>query len=188
MGILLNEKLKEAQSHRKIVSLHTSASTFLGYILSINPDVMVVRTITRQGLLTGVRSIKMEDLSRVDLDDRYVRLIEFKEHNPEIAFSQPAAPEGLDDEYLTVAVLLRKAQEAHHMVLLELNSDSFYGYVEHLTDDELLLKVYTQYGEADGHTVLSIDSICSVVWSDENTRTVDLLLRQNGPDGRAKLS
>lgn len=180
MGNLRLEKMQQAQAARKMLSLHTnSGTTFLGYVLSVNPDLLMLRSITRQGLLTGVRSIRMEDIQRVDFDDRYIRLVEFKEHNPEIAIGQATTPEGLDDEYLTMPALLRKAQEARQLVFLETNGDyDFYGYVLTISDDELLLEVYTQYGEPDGQTVLSIDYLRCVVWSDEITRTIELLLRE----------
>jgi len=179
MGNLLIDRLLHAQRNRKIVAIHTGEAMFLGYLLNINPELLVVRTITRQGLLTGVRSINMEDVQRVDFDDRYIRLIEFKEHNPEIAFGQPAAPDGIDTDYFTVTELLRKAKEARQLIFLETTlDDDFYGYVAAVGEDELQLEVYTQYAEEDGYTMLSIDKVRSVVWSDETTRAIELLLQQ----------
>ena len=185
MGTLLIDQIQQAQAGQKMISLHTGENTFLGYVVNINPDLLLLRSITRQGLLTGMRSIKVEDISRVDFDDRYVRLVEFKEHNPEIAIGQPATPEVSATEYLTMPSLLRQAQQARQLVFLETSGDyDFYGYVAEVSDDELLLEVYTQYGEVDGRTVLSIDYIRNVVWSDENTRTIELLIREsNSPAG-----
>jgi hypothetical protein len=54
--------------------------------------------------------------------------------------------------------------------------------VVRLSEEELLLEVYTQFGEPDGHTVLRLDDVRSVVWSDEDTRTIELLLRAKGPE------
>jgi hypothetical protein len=182
MGALQTDMLQRAQRKRRVVSLQTSSGLFLGYVLSHNPDVLVLRTITRQGLLTGVRTIGLNTISQVHFDDRYVRLIEFKEHNPEAVYGLPAAPDGLENQYLTVPVLLQRAQEVRQLVMLETQGDNdLYGYVLRLSEDELLLEVYTQYGEADGHTVLNVDDIRSVIWSDEDTRTIELLLEQRRP-------
>lgn len=182
MGALQTDMLQRAQRKRRVVSLQTSGGLFLGYVLSHNPELLVLRTITRQGLLTGVRTINLSSISQVHFDDRYVRLIEFKEHNPEVVYSLPAAPDGLETQYLTVPVLLQRAQEVHQLVMLETQGDNdLYGYVLRLSDDEVLLEVYTQYGEADGRTVLNVDDIRSVIWSDEDTRTIELLLKQGNP-------
>jgi len=181
MGALQTDMLQRAQRTRRVVSLQTSGGLFLGYIVSHNPELLVLRTITRQGLLTGVRTISISTISQVHFDDRYVRLIEFKEHNPETVYSLPAAPDGLENHYLTVPVLLQRALEVHQLIMLETqDSNDLYGYVLRLTDDELLLEVYTQYGEPDGRTVLNLDDIRSVIWSDEDTRTIELLLEQRG--------
>ena len=121
----------------------------------------------------------MDDISRVDFDDRYIRLVEFKEHNPEIAFTQPSTPEGVDELYVTTESLLQKARETRQLVFVETISDiGYYAYIIQLTDDEVLLEVYTQYGEADGQTVLALERIRSIVWSDEDIKTIELLLRQ----------
>jgi len=181
MGALQTDMLQRAQRNRRVVSLQTSGGLFLGYVLSHNPELLVLRTITRQGLLTGVRTISVNTISQVHFDDRYVRLIEFKEHNPEAVYGLPAAPDGLENQYLTVPVLLQRAQEVHQLVMLETPTDAdLYGYVVRLTDDELLLEVYTQYGEPDGRTVLNLDDVRSVIWSDEDTRTIELLLKERG--------
>jgi hypothetical protein len=183
MGALQTDMLERARRKRRVVSLQTNGGLFLGYVLSHNPELLVLRTITRQGLLTGVRTIGMNTISQVHFDDRYVRLIEFKETNPEAVYGLPSAPDGLADRYLTVPVLLQRAQEVRQLIMLETQGDNdLYGYVLRLTEDELLLEVYTQYGEADGHTVLSVDDIRSVIWSDEDTRTIELLLKQRGPN------
>ncbi|MBD2717012.1 hypothetical protein KBK19_18345 [Microvirga sp. STR05] len=180
MGALLTDMLQRAQRSRRIVALQSGSTMFLGYVLSFNPEILLLRSITRQGLLTGVRTISLDSVSKVHFDDKYMRLIEFKEHNPETVYSLPAAPDGLDAQYLTIPLLLQRAQEARQLVLLETHGEhDIYGYVVRLTEDELLVEVYTQYGEADGHTVLGLEEIRTVVWSDEDTRTIELLLKQS---------
>lgn len=179
MGDLLTDMLQRAQRSRRVVSIQSSGGTFLGYVLNHNPEMLVLRTITRQGLLTGVRTISLGSVSQVHFDDKYVRLIEFKEHNPEIVYALPAAPDGLENHYLTVPALLQRAKEVRQLVQLETHSDNdLYGYIDRITEDELLVEVYTQFGEEDGHTVLDLDSVRSVVWSDEDTRTIELIVRQ----------
>ncbi|WP_219601067.1 hypothetical protein [Hymenobacter sp. DG01] len=185
MGALLLDLLQRAQRSRRVVSLQTSGGAYLGYVLSQNPEMILLRTITRQGLLTGVRTVELSAVLQAHFDDRYMRLIEFKEHNPEVVYALPAAPEGLEQQYLTVSALLQRAQEARQLIQLETHSDhDLYGFVSRLTEDELMLEVYTQYGEPDGHSVLDVDSIRSVIWSDEDTRTIELLLRQQKPEGK----
>ena len=181
MGDLLTDMLQRAQRSRRVVALQTSGNMFLGYVLSQNPELLVLRTITRQGLLTGVRTIDTASIQQAHFDDRYVRLVEFRENNPEVVYALPAAPAGLDEEFVTIARLLRRAQETRQLVQLELHTEtSLYGYVARLTADELLLDVYTGYAEPDGQTVLDLDSVRSVIWSDEDTRTIELLLKQQG--------
>jgi hypothetical protein len=179
MGALLTDLLQRAQRSRRLVSLQTPAGTILGYVLSHNPELVLLRTITRQGMLTSVRSISLDEVSQVHFDDRYMRLIELKEHNPDAIFGLAAAPDGLEHQYLTVPVLLHRALEVRQLVQLITTSENDpYGYVLRLTDDELLFEAYTLYGDADGHSVLRVEDVRSVVWSDEETRTIELLLKQ----------
>lgn len=179
MGALLTDLLQRAQRNRRVVSIQSSGGMFLGYVLDHNPELLVLRTITRQGLLTGVRTLGLGSISQVHFDDKYVRLIEFKEHNPEIVYALPAAPGGLEEQYLTVPALLQRAKDVRQLVQLETHVDSdLYGYIERITEDELMVEVYTQYGEPDGHTVMDLDNVRSVIWSDEDTRTIELLIRQ----------
>ncbi|GAB2968496.1 hypothetical protein GCM10027048_44210 [Hymenobacter coalescens] len=180
MGALLTDLLQRAQRSRRVVALQAAGEMYLGYVLSHNPDVVLLRSITRQGTLTGVRSLSLHEVTQVHFDDKYVRLIEFKEHNPEAVFGVAPAPDGLEQQYLSVPALLQRAQEVHQLVqLITTNSNNDpYGYVVRLTDDELLLEVYTAFGEPDGHTVLQVEDVRSVVWSDEDTRTIELLLKQ----------
>ncbi|QIX63154.1 hypothetical protein FY528_14345 [Hymenobacter lutimineralis] len=178
MGELLTDLLHRAQRNRRVVSLQTSGGMYLGYVLSHNPELLLLRTITPQGLPTGVRTLSLGEVSQVHFDDRYVRLIEFKENNPEAVYGVAVAPDGLEQQYLTVPVLLQRAQEVRQLVQLETLTDhNLFGYVTRLTDDELLVEAYTQYGEADGHTVLRLEDVRSVIWSDEDSRTIELLLR-----------
>ncbi|GAB3824947.1 hypothetical protein [Hymenobacter jeollabukensis] len=186
MGALLTDLLQRAQRNRRVVALQAAGELYLGYVLSHNPDLVLLRTITRQGMLTGVRSIALPEVAQVHFDDKYVRLIEFKEQHPEAVYGLPTAPDGLDEHYLTVPALLQRAHEAHQLVqLVTSNSQNDpYGYVVRLTDDELLLEVFTAFGEPDGHTVLQVEDVRSVVWSDEETRTIELLLRQRAAEGQ----
>lgn len=181
MGSLRTDMLQRAQRNRRVVSLRTGNGLFLGYVLSHNPELLMLRTITRQGLPTGVQTISLNTVTQMHFDDRYVRLIEFKEHNPEVVYALPSTPGGLENQYLTIPLLLQRAQEVRQLIMLETHAEGYlYGYVVRVADDELLLETYTQYGEADGHSVLGFDDIRNVIWSDEDTRTIDLLLKQGG--------
>ncbi|TGE24692.1 hypothetical protein E5K00_05630 [Hymenobacter aquaticus] len=187
MGALLTDMLLRAQRGRRVVAVQTGGPMFLGYVLSHNAELLLLRTITRQGLPTGVQTIQMHAVSQVHFDDRYVRLIEFKEHNPEVVYGLPATPDGMTDENLSMVALLQHAHEVHQLIQVETHSEtSFYGFVARLTEDELLLEVYTQFAEADGHSVLDVDSVANVVWSNEDTRTIELLLKQRGAASKAE--
>ncbi|MCC3156860.1 hypothetical protein LJ737_06410 [Hymenobacter sp. 15J16-1T3B] len=184
MGALLTDLLQRAQRNRRVVALQAAGEMYLGYVLNHNPDVVLLRTITRQGMLTGVRSIALADVAQVHFDDKYVRLIEFKEHHPDAVFGVATAPDGLEQHYLSVPALLQRAHDTHQLVqLVTANSHNDpYGYVVRLTEDELLLEVYTAFGEPDGHTVLQVEDVRSVVWSDEETRTIELLRKQRAAE------
>ncbi|RTQ52405.1 hypothetical protein EJV47_05160 [Hymenobacter gummosus] len=181
MGALLTDLLQRAQRSRRLVALKVGSDLLLGYVLSHNPDMLLVRTVTRQGVPSTVRSLHLHEVAQVYFDDKYVRLIEFKEQHPEIIFGAVPAPEGLGQQYLTVPALLQRALELRQLVQLLTSADNDpYGYVLRLTEDEVLLETYNDYGEPDGQVVLQIDDVSSVVWSDEDTRTIELLLRQRG--------
>jgi hypothetical protein len=184
MGALLTDLLQRAQRSRRLVALQVGGDLYLGYVLSHNPDLVLLRTVTRQGVPGTVRSLHLHEVSQVHFDDKYVRLIEFKEQHPEIIFGAVPAPDGLEQQYLTVPALLERARQNRQLVQLMTTADNDpSGYVTRLTEDEVLLEVYNDYGEPDGHTVLRLDDVRSVVWSDEDTRTIELLLKQRPAEG-----
>lgn len=180
MGALLTDLLLRAQRSQRLVALQAAGDTYLGYVIGHNADLLLLRSITRQGTVTGVRSLSLHEVTQVYFDDQYVRLIEFKEQHPEAVFGLAAAPDGLDPLELSVPALLQRALETHQLVqLVTTNSNNDpYGYVVRLGEEELLLEAYTAFGEADGHTLLRVDDVRSLVWSDEDTRTIELLLKR----------
>ncbi|GAB3324969.1 hypothetical protein GCM10027511_33790 [Hymenobacter humi] len=151
----------------------------MGYVINYSDEIIMLRVINRDGMQTGIQSYHMEEVFQLDFDDRYIRNIELKENNLDKVYAGIKSPAFMEQEYLTIPLLLTRAMQLQQLVFLstQVGAD-LYGYVRELTEQEVLLQCYTEYGEPDGLTVIRVDNIRNFVWSDEDTRMIELHLKQ----------
>lgn len=183
MTDLLTEILLRAQQEKRLLGVRTSQGDpgrfSVGYVISYSDEVLMLRVINRDGMQTGMQSFNRSDIFQIDFDDRYIRNIELKENNLDKVYAGMKSPAFMEQEYLTIPLLLTRALEARQLIYLTSRvGPSLYGYVQRLSEEQLLLECYTEYGEPDGLTVTRVDDIQSFVWSDEDTRMIELHLKQ----------
>ncbi|MBJ6109299.1 hypothetical protein JAO73_09765 [Hymenobacter sp. BT523] len=182
MSELFIEMFKRAQQEKRLLGVRTTQSEgrfSVGYVINFSDELMMMRVINRDGMQTGIQSFNLEEIFQLDFDDRYIRNIELKEDNLDKVYAGIKSPAFMEQEYLTIPLLLSRAMEAGQLVYLtsQVGAD-LYGYIRQFTEQELLLECYTEYGEPDGLTVLRVENIRSFVWSDEDTRMIELHLKR----------
>ncbi|GAA3927029.1 hypothetical protein [Hymenobacter algoricola] len=185
---LFAEILKRAQSEKRLLGVRTSQAEgrfSVGYVISYSDELLMLRVINRDGMQTGIQSFNMQDIFQLDFDDRYIRNIELKENNLDKVYAGLKSPAFMEQEYLTVPLLLSRALQARQLVYLTSQvGPDLYGYVRQATEEELLLECYTEFGEPDGTTAIRVDNIRSFIWSDEDTRMIELHLKLREQAGR----
>jgi hypothetical protein len=150
----------------------------VGYVIGFSDELLMLRVINRDGMQTGIQSYNMADVYQLDFDDRYIRNIELKENNLDKVYAGLKSPAFMEQEYLSVPLLLGRAKEAQQLVFLTTQiGPDLYGYIRQLTEQEVLVECYTEYGEYDGLTAMQADNIQSFIWSDEDTRMIELHLK-----------
>ena len=93
-------------------------------------------------------------------------------------YASVKTPSFLTVSELSTPYLLEMAREHEQLVYLSTYlSTSFYGYVRQLTEREALLECYTEFGVADGLAAIRVEDVRNVVWSDEDTRVIELHLK-----------
>ncbi|OUJ74452.1 hypothetical protein [Hymenobacter crusticola] len=181
MGNLLTELLESARVERRIVTVRTNPSEpsrfALGYIVEHNDETVMLKMVNPNGLLHGVRAIRKGEIFQLDYDDRYIRNVELKENNLDKIYGRVKSPNFVEETYLTMPEILTKSKQLRHVIYFHTYSGmNYYGMVSRLTDDEFIADCYNEYGEPDGTSVFRLDDIKSIVWSDEDTRAIELRL------------
>jgi hypothetical protein len=181
MGNLITELLESARVERRIVTLRTNPSEpsrfALGYVVDHNDETVMLKMVNPNGLLHGLRAIRKSEIFQLDYDDRYIRNVELKENNLDKIYGRVKGLDFVEEVYLTIPEILAKSNQLQHVLYFYTYSGmNYYATVVRLTEDEFIADCYNEYGEPDGTSVFRLDDVKSVVWSDEDTRAIELRL------------
>jgi hypothetical protein len=181
MSSLFTELLTRAQKEKRLLAIRTAQGDgrfSVGYVISYSDEVLMLRVINRDGMQTGIQSYNVGDIFQLDFDDRYLRNVELKEDNLDKVYAGLKSPAFMEQEYLSIPLLLARARDARQLVFLTSHvGDDLYGYVRQFNEQQVLLECYNEYGEPDGLSVIRVENIRSFVWSDEDTRMIELHLK-----------
>jgi len=181
MGNLITELLESARLQKRIVTLRTNPSEpsrfALGYVVDHNDETVMLKMVNPNGLLHGLRAIRKMEIFQIDFDDRYIRNVELKENNLDRIYGRVRNPEFIQEVYLTIPELLQKSLQLRHVLYFHTYSGmNYYAIISRLTEDEFIADCFNEYGEPDGTSVFRVDDVKSIVWSDEDTRAIELRL------------
>lgn len=185
---IFQEILNRARQEKRLLGVRTSQSEpgrfSVGYVLSFSDEVLVLRIINRDGMPTAIQSFNMQEVFQLDFDDQYIRHVEFKADNLDKVYAGLKSPQFLEQEYVSVPLLLERAHQMGQLVNVytHLGMD-YFGYVRQLTPEQVLMECFTEYGAADGLVVFRVEDIRNFIWSNEDTRVLELRLKQRGPQG-----
>lgn len=188
MAGLFQEIFERARREKRLLGVRTSQSDpgrfSVGYVLSYSDEVMVLRIINRDGMPTAIQSFNMPEVFQVDFDDQYIRHVEFKADNLDKVYAGLKSPQFLEQEYVTVPLLLERAHQQGQLVNVytHLGMD-YYGYIRQLTPEQVLMECYTEYGAPDGLVVYRVEDVRNFIWSNEDTRVLELRLKPRGATG-----
>jgi hypothetical protein len=183
MGSLISELLDKAQAEKRIVALRTNPSEpgsfVLGYIMGYNDETISLRAINSNGLVHGLRSIRTAEVFQVDYDDQYIRNVELKENNLDKIYGRLKSPAHFEEAYITIPELLQKSQHLQQLIyFITYSGPGYYAVVKQQTEEEILVECYDTYGRHDGISVFRVDDIKSIIWSDEDTRAIEIRFRE----------
>jgi hypothetical protein len=184
---LLFEVIKRAQREKRLLGVRTNTADgrfSVGHVVSHSDELLMLRVINRDGMQTGIQSYDIEDIFQLDFDDRYIRNIELKEDNLDKVYAGIKSPDFMEQEYLNIPLLLSRAMQNKQLIFLTTRvGPDLYGYVRQFTEQEILLECFTEYGEDDGIVIIRVDNIRHFVWSDEDTRMIELHLKRREQRG-----
>lgn len=170
---MLDDLLKSALQEQKIVSIYRdpedSGKCFTGFVGAIDEDEVLIYHLTPSGMYDGYILVNRDDIFQVDYDGRYEKKIEFlskvkKQSHEEIEIAE----EGI------LHSLLSFAQEKGFMTYIGFEDSSLTGLIRNFDDKEICLDVFTNYGESDGISAVSVDAIEEI--SVDSVEEQDILL------------
>ena len=169
--------LKQCQSLNKLIAVYTNKSDYdrfaVGYIAGITEAEILLYCISPNGGYDGYFVCCIDDIFRLEYDTQYLEkiglLISDKDVKlPKIDFSDNIFMRLLD---------LAKKEEYIVSVNIDESSDNIIGYVKESDEEYVCIRQVSQYGDADGETILRTDEIIDFCADDIECRTLSRLCK-----------
>ena len=173
------EILRTAKSEGTIVSLYGDGSNSFsaGFVLAMSDNDVVLESLSPRGFCDGWLSRPMDDIARIEIGGRYEeRLLTYyrvrgethqRNFLPEISMTSDLKAE-----------LLEAARAHDYAVTVNVGSDAdVIGFVRKVAVETVTIECYTEYGQPDGDSFLSLESIEKVHVGDDELQDLKLLAR-----------
>lgn len=160
------EVLREIQAREKLVCVFHGDDEHdkfdVGFVESLTPTTVTLLSVSPRGEYDGRVVMHIDDLNRVETDDRYSRKIALlHEYRGSVFKSDDHVNPGARD--YAFAEQLQSAKESGSVICIEdMKGNAVTGYVREIGDDYVELEALTQLGEPDGTALLSLDEVARV--------------------------
>ena len=148
----------------------------VGYFISSDEATALFNIFTTRGYEDGLFLTQVENIYRLDCDDRYTNRIA---KLAEIHQQEKASVQMPSDLPLLIA-LFQYAQKNDFFVSVELDSeDLISGSVREIGEEHLLLDVIDEDGISDGTSLLLLDSVVRASCNSGRERNIQALFQRN---------
>ena len=174
---MFKEYLLLASEKNQPISIYTDKDNTekfaFGFVQGISDDCLLIASITKYGLYDGYVIKKLEDIYRLEVDDKYGK----KLRKLYLLHKQKHSKIDLASKNI-VCDLLQHAYKNRLIVTLELhdsNYDDLQGFVMEIPSDLIVIKQLDSYGNNDGTSMISLEDITHIACDSENEMTLKLL-------------
>ncbi len=168
--------LQEALELKKVVSLyhqsHEADRFEVGFVDSVSRTDVMLQCLTPRGEEDGQMSVRIEDITALEIDDPYSNKIQQLHSyrgsifNEKDGLRTSASNPSLDEQ-------LQLAMEEHKIVTIEdVSGTRFTGFVSELTDGYIEMQLVNQFGSPDGRAFVARHMVgkVDIARRDEQTR------------------
>lgn len=155
---------EEARVGDRAVAVYADGEGFeryeVGFVEEATPSEITLRCLTNKGEPDGRRSLRIDNVVRIDLDTAYLRKLETLYRFRESVFAAdfleaPSAP-GLEGQLAAA----KKAGAVVHVV--DENDYGPTGFVKHVNSEAVEIERVGPHGEADGRATILLSSVAKV--------------------------
>ncbi|MFB1004391.1 MAG: hypothetical protein QMC70_09690 [Bacteroidia bacterium] len=153
--------LSKAQEGNFMVSISTYGedATWVGYILSHTLELVTIEHVSKFGRYDGIRTLKIDNIERVDVNDELCRSITFlaqnqnEMNNLSIQYKEKQATSGSFLDMLTYC------KEENLICSIDTKELYLTCFVLELSTDEIQLLAIDNFGNKDGECHIKMDDI-----------------------------
>jgi pimeloyl-CoA synthetase len=158
-----HEVLRRKQEDGKLVCIfhgEDGSDKFdVGFVESLTASTVTLLAVSPRGDFDGRIVMNLEDLNRIETDDRYSKKIELLNHYRESVF-KPDDKVDISARQSAPIDHLKKAQAENSVVCVEDQSgNTVTGFVAEIGDDYVEIEMLSQNGDPDGRAVVHIGNM-----------------------------
>ncbi len=160
------EVLKQQQEKEKLVCVYHGDDGHdkfdVGFIESLTPTTLTLLSVSPRGEFDGRVVMHLDDLNRIEMEDRYSRKIELLHQYRGSVFKTEdhVNPNARADD---LHAQLVRAVEDHEVASVEdIKGNAVTGFVAEVGDDFVVIEALTQLGEPDGQAIINLDEVVRV--------------------------
>jgi hypothetical protein len=177
------EVLKHQQEKEKLVCVYHGDDGHdkfdVGFIESLTSTTLTLLSVSPRGEFDGRVVMHLDDLNRIEMDDRYSRKIQLlHQYRGSIFKSEDHVnPQARADD---LHAQLVRAVEAHEVACVEdIKGNSVTGFIAEAGEDFVVVESLTQMGEPDGQSVINLDEVTRVQVGARDQQIRGFLYRYN---------
>jgi len=177
------EVLKQQQEKEKLVCVYHGDDGHdkfdVGFIESLTQTTLTLLSVSPRGEYDGRVVMHLDDLNRIEMDDRYSRKIELLHQYRGSVFKTDdhVNPKARADD---LHAQLVRAVEEHEVACVEdVKANAVTGFVAEVGDDFVVIEALTQLGEPDGQAVINLDEVVRVQLGARDQQIRGFLYRYN---------
>jgi hypothetical protein len=160
------EVLKKQQDNEKLVCVYHGDDGHdkfdVGFVESLSATSLTLLSVSPRGEFDGRVVMQLDDLNRVETDDRYSRKIELLHQYRGSVFKtedKVNTQARTDDLYEQLA---RASEESQVACVDDIKGNSVTGFIREVGDDYVEIEALTQLGEPDGKSIINLEDVSRV--------------------------
>lgn len=166
------EKLIKSKELVSIYTNENSESFEVGVCLACDEEYLIYNSINKFGEDDGLVCVRIDDIFKISYNGKYEKMIK--------KLWSPLSYEDFTIDSKNVLLsFLKNVQERNKIVYVECFEDeeeAIIGYIEDADENTITIKYYDCYGEYDGTSLFSLDSVSVFIYNSKITRKIERLI------------
>jgi hypothetical protein len=158
---MFQKVFSQAQEGNLMISISTYGedATWVGYVLSYTLDLVIIEHVSKYGRYDGIRSLKIKNIERVDVNDELCRSITFLSQNLEEMNKLSSKYKEKQPTSGSFLELLTYCKEENLICSVDTKEIYLTCFTLDLNTDEIQLLAIDDFGNKDGECHIKKDDV-----------------------------